>query len=83
MLRTWGQNIAQTRKLRNSDGEILRKGQPVMSQAALGKAVGNVTQSTVSRWEEGKVEPRLGHKLRIAEVLGAAPAALFPMPVTL
>ena len=83
LLKVWGRNIEQTRLLRNSDGEIRRSGaEDPMSQADLGRALDpQVTQATVSRWEDGLMEPRLTYKLQIADVLGVDPAALFPLHV--
>lgn len=79
-LRKWGKNIATTRSLRNSNGDLRRPGQDEMSQAELGAMLDPpVTQATVSRWEAGLMEPRRAYKAQIAIALGVNPEALFPM----
>lgn len=82
LLRKWGKNIETTRLLRNEDGELRKNSaEPPMSQATLGSLLDpSVSQATVSRWEDGKMEPRLAYKIQIGQVLGADPSALFPLP---
>jgi DNA-binding XRE family transcriptional regulator len=84
LLRKWGQNIRRQRTLRNSEGEIRHSNaEEPMSQAELGALLDPpVTQATVSRWEEGKMEPRLAYKIQIAQVLGDDASTLFPLPAT-
>ena len=80
LLRQWGKRIAQTRLLRNAEGEIRRPGEPSMTQAQLAAHLG-VRQATVSRWEAGKIEPKLEHKAELCDVLGVSMDALFGYPV--
>lgn len=83
LLRTWGQNIERTRLFRNEEGEIRRSfDESPMSQATLGSLLEPpVSQATVSRWEDGKMEPRLTYKIQIARVLGVEASGLFPLPM--
>lgn len=82
LLRTWGKNIERHRLLRNDEGEIRRNNlEDPMSQAELGALLDPpVTQATVSRWEDGKMEPRLLYKIQIAQVLGVDAGTLFALP---
>lgn len=84
LLRTWGKNIRRQRMLRNGNGDIRRNNAELpMSQAELGQLLEPpVTQATVSRWEDGKMEPRLAYKIQIAEVLGDDASTLFPLPTS-
>ncbi len=44
-----------------------------MDQTAFGKLIGDVDQSTVSRWERNVQKPGAGHIIRMAELAGVSP----------
>ena len=70
VLGQWGRNIEAVRKR-------LR-----LSQAQLGAMLDPpVSQPTVARWENGKAEPRLDHKIQLCRVLRTEWRLLFPEPV--
>lgn len=67
-LRQWGENIRLRREaLGLSQRELAQKFTPPLSQ------------STITRWEYGAMEPRRDHKRRLAEVLSTDVRMLFPM----
>ena len=69
-LRVWGRNISHAR---NEAG---------LTQEELGAMFVPVLvhQSTVARWEKGRIEPSLDHKLALAGHLNRPAALLFPLP---
>ncbi|MEM9521597.1 MAG: helix-turn-helix transcriptional regulator [Actinomycetota bacterium] len=69
-VRLWGRNISQAR---------IASG---LTQEELGSMFEPVPvhQSTVARWESGKIEPSLDHKLALARHLARPAATLFPLP---
>lgn len=67
MKKKWGNAIRLQRK-------VIR-----MSQVELAGALG-VTQSTVSRWENGEVAPTVENQLAIARVLRSDARILFAFP---
>jgi len=62
----WGTSLRARRQARG------------MTQAKLGEAVG-LSHATISRWERGHAVPADRHKVRLAQVLGVSPRALFPL----
>ena len=68
-LERWGKNVRAARR------------SACLSQEQVAEAL-VVPQSTVSRWEGGKLEPGHHHKVALAGVLGVAPIDLFPFEVT-
>lgn len=67
MKKRWGNSIRLQRK-------VIR-----MSQVELAAALG-VTQSTVSRWENGEIAPTVENQLAIARVLRSDARILFAFP---
>lgn len=49
-----------------------------LTQAALGKLVGDVEQATVSRWEAGERVPSFETRVLLHDVLGLDPYAIEP-----
>jgi DNA-binding transcriptional regulator YiaG len=77
----WGRNIAAQRKLHTPAGNLRQSGaDPTMSQADLAAAlIPPVAQSTVARWEAGRIEPRRHYKVQLATILHCDVAMLFPL----
>lgn len=62
----WGRNLAAAREAAG------------LTQKDLAEKL-NVNWSTISRWEGGRMEPRLEPALRIAALLGVPVTELFPV----
>lgn len=62
----WGVAIREAREARG------------LTQAALGLSCG-VNQSTVAKWEQGRIAPTEANKIRVAAVLGAEARTMFPL----
>lgn len=58
----------------------LRQGM-ALRQPEFAKAVGDVDQSTVSRWESGKQKPRPEQVIRLAEMAGITPQQFLGVPL--
>lgn len=70
----WGKNIRLQRQVKDKrDGRPEGEGMRAMAEAL------EVAPATVSRWETGKLIPRDGKKIDIAEYLGVPPELLFPL----
>ena len=52
-----------------------------LRQPEFAKAVGDVDQSTVSRWEAGKQKPRPEQLVRLAEMAGITPQQFLGVPL--
>ncbi len=72
---------AQATLIRWGDSIKLQRCVQELTQTDLGLRLDPpVLKSTVSRWEQGKAEPSLHHKIQIADALHLPPSLLFPMP---
>lgn len=70
LLREWGRNIEALRtRLKLSQKQLADLMDPP------------VTQPTVARWENGKIEPRLAYKIQLCRVLHTEWRLLFPVTV--
>ena len=81
-LRTWGRNIQLRREALNADGapRDVKASEPSMTQAQLGEMLEPpVHQTTIARWEAGRMEPRRHHKAELSRVLMTDVAMLFPL----
>lgn len=65
-MRVWGNNIKQIRALKG------------LSMQEFADAMG-VSQATVSRWEAGKMAPKVDNQIEIAAVLDVDVRMLFPL----
>jgi len=64
----------------NADGLPKRPDESCMTQAELGERLEpRVSQSTIARWEAGRMEPRRKYKPQLAAALSADVRMLFPM----
>lgn len=52
-----------------------------LTQPEFARAVGDVDQSTVSKWEQGKQKPRPEHIVRLAEMANVTPAQFMGIPL--
>ncbi len=71
-LERWGRNIEMLRRAYGDGG---------IDQAELGQLFDPpVSQSTIARWETGKAEPRIRHRMEIARIFGVPTSMLFDLP---
>lgn len=71
----------QATLIRWGDSIRLQRTVQSLTQTDLGlKLDPPVLKSTVSRWERGRAEPSLHHKIQIADALHLPASLLFPMP---
>ena len=52
-----------------------------ITQPEFAKAVGDVDQSTVSKWEQGKQKPRPEHILKMAQMANVTPEQFMGIPM--
>lgn len=80
LLVEWGRQIRNRREAFNSDGNLRRAEQQAMTQEQLGALLDPpVDQSTVTRWENGDMEPRRQYKAQLSYLFHTDGQFLFPM----
>ena len=74
LLRLWGMNVRNFR-LAHDVREGIKSSAGIRTMAEYLE----VSAATVSRWETGRMSPRDGHKVEIAEYLGVDVRSIFPL----